>query len=208
MGLIGRCDLHGLLLIAIATLSTKQTTLRIPLQSGPVPEEIAVVTFDADRVSAQDVKRWMLLHENAYYATPKFGYYADCKPRDTPKLEEDVKKTQQVLDNLDPNKYPPELADVVQYLKELQSFWLWLAQQELAFLKSGKLPQTEYSGVDFGACQVPSSTDNAQCYQMFTRWHTCVNHEMAKRLGSYPKEKWKAFLHSFGIHERIESTQD
>jgi hypothetical protein len=202
--------LHGIVLIAlfVTVLPVQRVTLRIPLQSGPQPEEIAVVTFDTDRVSVKDLKRWMLLHENAYYAMPKIGYYADCKPSDIPKLEKDVKKTQQAVDNLDPNKYPPELADVVHYLKELQSFWLWLAQQELEFLKSGKLPQTQYNGIDFGACQVPSSTDNAQCYQMFTRWHTCANHEMAKRLGSYPKEKWKAFLDSFGIQERIESTLD
>jgi hypothetical protein len=28
---------------------------------------------------------------------------------------------------------------------------------------------------------------------------------MRKPLGSYPKEKWKAFLDSLGIQERIES---
>lgn len=203
--------MHVIVLIAlfVTALPVRQVTLRIPLQSGPQPEEIAVVTFDTDRVSAEDLKRWMLLHENASYAMPKIGYYPDCKPSDIPKLEEDVKKTQRVVDNLDPNKYPPELADVVYYLKELQSFWLWLAQQELEFLKSGKLPQTQYNGVDLGACQVSASADNGHaCYHIFIRWHTCANHELAKRLGSYPKEKWKAFLDSFGIQERIESTLD
>jgi hypothetical protein len=201
--------LHKVFLIAIflPALAVKEVTLRIPLQPGPVPEQIAVVTFDADRVPAEDVKKWMLLHETAYYDTPTFGYYPDCKPSDVPKLEQDIKKTEQIVNDLDPNKYPPELSDVVRYLKDLQSFWLWLTQQKLAFLKSGKLPQTEYNGLDLGACQVPASTDNAHaCYQIFIRWHTCANHEMAKRLGSYPKEKWKAFLDAFGIQERLEST--
>jgi hypothetical protein len=206
MGLIGRCDLHGILLIAIATLSTKQTTLRIPLQSGPVPEEIAVVTFDADRVSAQDVKRWMLLHESSYYDTPVFGYYPECKPSDVPKLEKDIKKTQQIVDDLDPNKYPPALTDVVRYLKDLQSLWLWQAQQELAFLNSGKLPQTEYNGVDLRMCEVRNFEDKQRmCYEVLHRWHNCATNTVGRRLGSYPKEKWKAALDALGIQEELGS---
>lgn len=192
----------------VTSLANKEVTLRIPLQPGE-PEEIAVVTFDPDRVSAEDVKKWMLLHENAHYHTPMFGYYPDCKPSDIPKLEQDIKKTEQMLNDLDANNYPKEAADVVRYVKDLQSFWLWLAQQELAFLKSGKLPPAEYNGIDLGACQVSTSTDGAHaCSQIFFRWHNCANDQMAKRLGSYPKEKWKAFLDAFGIQERLESTVD
>ena len=196
--------MYRILLIAFAAAvsSTNQVTLRIPLQPGPEPEEIAVVTFDAERVSAEELKRWMLLHENSYFHTPMFGYYAECKPSDIPKLEEEIKKTEQMVNELDPSKYPAELTDVVRYLKDLQSFWLWMTQQELAFRKSGKLPQTEYNGVDLG-CQVPASKD--LCDQIVYRWRTCANHAMAKKLGSYPKEKWKAFLDSFGIQEQLRS---
>jgi hypothetical protein len=63
-----------------------------PPPTGPEPEEIAVVTFDTDRVSAEDVKKWMLLHKNSYFHTPMFGYYPDCKPGDIPKLEQEIKK--------------------------------------------------------------------------------------------------------------------
>lgn len=196
--------MYRILLIAFAAAvsSTNQVTLRIPLQPGPEPEEIAVVTFDAGRVSAEELKRWMLLHENSYFHTPMFGYYAECKPSDIPKLEEEIKKTEQMVNELDTSKYPAELTDVVRYLKDLQSFWLWMTQQELAFRKSGKLPQTEYNGVDLG-CQVPASKD--LCDQIVYRWRTCANHAMAKKLGSYPKEKWKAFLDSFGIQEQLRS---
>jgi hypothetical protein len=199
--------LYRILLIAtaVAVLSSREVTLRIPLQPGPEPEQIAVVTFDPDRVSAEELKRWMRLHETSYYHTPVFGFYPECKPSDIPKLEGDVKKAEQIVAELDPNRYPLNLTDVVRYLRDLQSTWLWLAQQQLAFLKSGKLPQTEYNGVDL-ACQVPGSTDNKRlCDQIVFRWTTCANHEMQKRLGSYPKEKWKAFLDSLGIQERIES---
>ena len=79
-------NLYRILVIVLAVLtlpSTNQVTLRIPLQPGPEPEEIAVVTFDADRVSAKEVKRWMLLHENSYFHTPMFGYYPVVHPAKT-----------------------------------------------------------------------------------------------------------------------------
>jgi hypothetical protein len=195
-----------LIAFAVALSSVREVTLRIPIQPGPRSEEIAVVTFDADRVSAEDVKKWMLLHENAYYHLPMFSYYPECKPSDLPKLEQDIKKTEQKLKDLDSNNYPPELTDVVRYLRDLQSFRLWQAKQELEFLKSGKLPDSEYSGLDLRICQVPTSGDRSQaCHQVFIGWHNCVLNRMMKRLGSYPKERWKTFLDSFGIQERIES---
>jgi hypothetical protein len=202
--------LHRILLIATAAalLSSRQVTIRIPLQPGE-PEQIAVLTFDADRVSAQDLKKWMLLHETAYYDTPVFGYYPDCKPSDIPKLEEDIKKTKQMVNDLDANKYPPELAEVVGYLNELQSFWLWQEQQALAFLKSGKLPDSKYKGLDLAMCEARHSEDKVQtCQEVSHGWHNCVLNRMMKQLGSYPKEKWKAFLEAFGIQERLESTVD
>ena len=193
-------------LIALAVLavpSINQVTLHIPLQPGPEPELIAVVTFDKDRVSAEDVKKWMLLHESSYFHTPMFGFYPDCKPSDVPKLEQEINKTERMVNDLDPSKYPPEMNDIVVYLKDLQSFWLWMAQQELAFRKSGKLPQTEYNGVDL-ACQVSASTKTL-CDQIVYRWRTCANNAMAKKLGSYPKEKWKAALDALGIQEELGS---
>jgi len=186
---------------------SKQVTLRIPIE----PEVyIVVASFDDDRVSVKDVKLWMQLHENAYYATPIDGYYpTECQLADVPKIEAAIKKTEQIVNDLDPNNYPAGLTDVVRYLKDLQSFWLWLARQELTFVKAGKLPQTEYNGVDLGACQAPAPTDKAHaCYQVFNQWHTCANNKMIKKLGAYPKEKWKAFLDSLGIQERLESTVD
>jgi hypothetical protein len=110
----------------------------------------------------------MLLHETSYH-TPTFGYYPDCKPSDISKLEEDIKRTQQMVSDLDHNDYPKELTDVVRYLRNLQSFWLWMAQQELAFLKSGKLQQTEYNRLDLRACQVSTDKGHA-CSQIFLRW--------------------------------------
>ena len=192
-----------LIALFLTSPANNEATLRVPLQPGPKPEEIAVLTYNPSRVSAEDVKKWMLLHESAYYHTPAFGSYPDCKPEDVSKLEEDIQKTEQLVNDLDHNDYPKELADVVRYLKALQSFWLWMEQQELAYLKTGKLPQAEYNGLNLKACQAPS---NKTCSEIFNRWHNCANNELMKQIGSYPKEKWKAFLDSFGIQERLEST--
>lgn len=198
--------MHRILLLAlfVTPLPAQQITLQVPLQPGPNPELIAVVTFDAHRVSAEDLKRWMRLHETSYYDTVFLGHYADCNPSDIARLEKDIEKTQQVVDDLDPRKYPPELAGVVQYLKELQSFWLWLAQQELAFLKSGKLPSTEYNGV--GICRARNFMDKRRaCRDLFYYWHSCAVDVAGKKLGDYPKEKWKAFLEAYGIQEKLGS---
>jgi hypothetical protein len=207
---IWRFDLLTRVLLALAALVPHpgQVTLRIPLEPGEA-EEVAVVTFDENRISAADLRRWMFLHENGRYATPAQGYYADCKPSDLPKLQNDIKQTEDILKELDSNDYPSELSDVVAYLKLLQSFSLWQAQQELAFLNSGRLPDSEYNGVDFSACRASNSDEpGQQCHQVFATWHNCVLRAMYKRLGHYPADRWNAFLDAYGIREHLESTID
>lgn len=194
------------IVLAVWMQSPGQVTLRIPLQTGQA-EEVAVVTFDESRVSAADVKRWVLLHENGPYATSTRGYYADCNSSNVPKLENDIKQTQETLKKLDSTDYPSELSDVVAYLKTLQSFWLWQEKEELAFLKDGKAPDSEYNDVDLGACKV-SDSGRQNCREVLIKWHNCVLHLMQKRLGNYPKDRWKAFLDAYGIQERVESSLD
>jgi len=122
-------------------------------------------------------------------------------------MEDAIQKTQQIVDDLDSNKYPPELSDVVAYLKNTQSFWLWQAEQELAFLKTGQPPGTEYDGTNLGKCETPIAQNRSQaCHQVFFKWHNCVLETMQKQLGSYPKQRWKAFLDAYGIQERLKST--
>lgn len=200
--------MRTLLVIAIAMLMLPErlVTLRIPLEPGQA-EEVVVVTFDEDRVSAADLKRWMLVHRNGRYTTPTHGYYPECKESDIPKLEDDVAKTQEILRNLNSGDYPQELSDVVTYLKNLQSFWLWQEEQELAFVKQGKLPDSVYNEIDLGsACK--SSAQPQGCREVFTKWHNCVLEQMQKRLGHYPDDAWNAFLNAYGIRERVESSVD
>lgn len=196
-----------LVLAALAPLQA-QVTLRIPLEPGQ-PEEIAVVTFDESRISAENLKHAMVVHENGRYTTPAQGYYPDCKPGDAPKLQNDIKHTEDILRQLDAKDYPSELSDVVGYLRNLQSFWLWIAQQELAFLKDGMLPDNEYNGVDLSACRATDfGRPDLQCHGVFFTWHNCVLRAMSKTLGPYPKDRWNAFLDAYGIREHLESNID
>ena len=195
-----------LILLAIVVPTRAQVTLRIPLEPGE-PEEIVVVTFNDNRISAADVKRWTLLHENGFYSTPVVGSYPGCKTSYIPKLEGDIQKTQQLVDDLDSSKYPPELSDVVAYLKNTQSLWLWQAEQELEFLKTGQPPDIEYNGIDLGKCQPPITQSRQQaCHQVFFQWHNCVTNATQKQLGSYPRQAWKTFLDAYGMREVVEST--
>jgi hypothetical protein len=189
----------------------KQVTLRIPLDPGPDPIQIVIATFDDSRVSAADVKRWIeLLHENGHYATIAINPSGKCEARDISGTEQEIAKTRRMVEELDPNAYPPELSTIVTYLRDLQSFWLWQGEQELEFLKSGTAPDTEYREVDLARCVVlPETLSRAQaCNQVFYMWHNCTNQEVMKQLGSYPRENWKAFLDAYGIQERAGSSID
>jgi hypothetical protein len=200
--------LHKVLFLVLAASMqcSGQVTLRIPLERGQA-EEVVVVTFDESRVSAADVKRWVLLHENGPYATSTRSYFAGCKSSNVPKMENDIKQMQEIVKKLDSTDYPSELSDVVAYFKRIQSFWLWQEEQELAFLTDGKAPDTEYNDVELGGCKV-SDSGRQNCRKVLTTWHNCVLHLMQKRLGKYPTDKWKVFLDAYGIQERVESSLD
>jgi hypothetical protein len=124
---------------------------------------------------------------------------------DIPKLKEDIKKNQEILNEVDRTEYPNGLADVVQYVKDLQSAWLWMSKQELEYIAAGKLPRNEYKDLDLSACQVRTDTAAKMCFRVSNQWHNCANDAVIRRYGSYPKQKWKAFLASVGVQERMET---
>ena len=192
------------LVLSVSMLSANDVTIRVPLSS----EEIAVVTFDQSRVSQEGVKRWMQLDEHGYYSAPVGQSYSNCKAVNIPKLEQDVKNGRQIVDDLDATKYPPELSDVVAYLKRVQSFWLWQSEQELEFVKNGRLPENGYNGIDLNSCTITTQSQADACRQVLVGWHNCVLNASRAQLGKYPKQQWKAFLDAYGIQERLESTID
>lgn len=184
--------------------SNRETTIRIPLQPGPEPEEISVLTFDPTRVSAKDLEKWTLFHDNARFLTPTILFYPDCKPSDIPKLRDEIKRTEELLNEINRSTYPKALTDVVRYVKDLQSYWLWMGRQELEFLTKGKLPPSKYKDWDLSGCRVVTRETNV-CMQFSHDWQNCANNEQVRRLGGYPADKWKDFLDAFGVQERMET---
>jgi hypothetical protein len=184
--------------------SSRAITIRIPLSPGPEPEEISVLTFDPARVSAKELEKWTLFHENARFTTPLIGASLECKPSDIFNLQDEIKKTEELLVEIDGSDHPKELDDVVRFVKDRQLFWVWMARQELEFLTKGRLPALKYKDWDLSACQVAPVKEKI-CFQVFYDWANCANNEQARRLGPYPTDKWKAFLDALGVQERMET---
>jgi hypothetical protein len=152
----------------------------------------------------------MKLADGGYYATP-VGVVPNCKDTDMSLLKDAIDKNRRLVGDLDTNKFPVELSEVVMYLKRMQSFWLWQAEQQLAFRQGGDIPE-EYDGIELQACDTVADTarsaeDKAESCRVFTHdWQGCVSRTVQPQLGSYPKQQWKAFLDAYGIRERLEST--
>jgi hypothetical protein len=202
--------------LSVACHAQRQTTIRVSLLPS---EEIAVVSFDANKTSEAEIKRWMQLADGAYYDSPEAHGVYSCKPTESSgyaaKLEKEVADSQKVVNDLDPNAYPPELSHVVIYLKRLQSFWLWQAEQELAYIRSRETPGLEWKDLDAREkCsktteKLANATDRYDgCRVVFFDWHNCTNKAFLDQLGQYPKSDWDAFLTAHDLHVKIISTAD
>jgi len=155
----------------------------------------------------------MLLHERSSYASPSIRFAFDCKSQPDSsglrQLRKDIDASQQIIDDLDPGKYPQELSAVVTYLREQQSFWVWQAKEELNFLQSGEVPALVFNNLDMNQkCgRVIDRMRNARsaeqaCNLTIFEWQNCTLGAREK-LGKYPKAQWDSFLKSRGIHERL-----
>src|SRR4051812_44599916 len=123
MNQMTKCALWTLMIVAgdVNSIAQKQRIIRVPLLPS---EEIAVVTFNPKRVSEVDVRRWMLLADNARYSSPDSHSFYSCNASDTAtyerRLQSEISKSRQVVSDLNQNTYPPELSQIVMYLKRLQ----------------------------------------------------------------------------------------
>jgi hypothetical protein len=186
------------------------TTIRIQLPAGA----IAMVTFDPARFSKDEVSRWMEFSEHGRYALPLDLFPTDCSPEkrkgEISALQADIPKARQLIADLDPAAYPTELTKVIVYLKSLQSFWLWQAEQEVGYITNGEIPGLEWQNVDArercgGSMEKLRNATNldAGCKIVFFDWHNCTNDASLHQLGPYPKEDWEAFLRAYGIQVQM-----
>ncbi len=109
---------------------------------------------------------------------------------DVNRLVADISQARQVVKDLDPNAYPAELSHIVMYLKRLQSFWLWQAEQGLASWQNGEKPELQWDDIDTReSCAntiapLGAPQDNEQaCRIVFFNWHNCVNTKVQNQLG-------------------------
>lgn len=202
--------------LSVACHAQRQATIKVPLLPS---EEIAIVSFNADKTSEAEVKRWMQLADHAYYASPEAHGFYSCKATESSdyvaKLEREIAESRKVVNGLDPNRYPPELSHVVIYLNRLQSFWLWQAEQELGYISGGETPASEWKDLDAREqCnKITERLRNAKdrddgCRIVFFDWRTCTNKAFLDQLGPYPKSDWDAFLSAYNLHVKIISTAD
>jgi hypothetical protein len=190
--------------------------------------DLDIVTYDPARVSEQDVRRWIQLSPDVspsnFYQVPEEiefcisamdpGYEPCGKSAD----EINAHNAQHTLDrigrrikDLDPAHYPPDLREVVLYLRQIQRFWLWKETQRFAFWKTGDLRalESQFEGINptvicgpvLDRIAAAQTHDEAVKFAHYDWWN-CVWDEERKRIGEYPKAAWEKFLANHGISER------
>lgn len=201
------------------------------------PGGIDRVTFDSATVKQEHLTQWIEL-------SPILGHYNSmlvpgtidlCDPKDpryhcsanaefyewNPSLVNAQLNLDAMADRmkrLDAKNYPRELTEVVRYLHRLQSMFLWVGQQELAFLKTNDVEALgeKYDGIDpeiacANVIQRIRDTSDLKLRSHLARfdWYNCVLVPVQKDLGPYPLDDWKSFLKAHSIREEeINTEQD
>jgi hypothetical protein len=181
------------------------------------PEEIDEVTFDPTRVTQEQLRRWILLSKDGPYNEATLSSCMELQADPTSKRYEQQRASEQkLISELDEAKYPPELSEVLRYLRRVRSLWFWIDTQQIRFLQTDNVSSLEqrYDDVDLlEACAKPiekirvsrnrAEAINAACFD----WNNCVLAAGTKKIGPYPMDAWKAFLSTYGIREHIISTE-
>lgn len=199
--------------LALSASPQNKTTIQVPLKSG---DSLAVVTFEADRHSVEEIKRWMELAKEGSYSEPRTAFsscHSEFTSEYVPRYRAAIDDTAQLIKELDPSTYPSELSRVVTYLRRLQSFWLWLDEEQLNFLSVGTVPVTKWDDIDTGPrCERAltqlrhAKTSLQRCRAVLFEWNNCVNKTVQDRIGIYPQKSWEAFLQAENIQVRMLST--
>ncbi|MGI9101848.1 MAG: hypothetical protein ACR2IF_05320 [Terriglobales bacterium] len=148
--------LHALFLwLLVLSAQSQMRQIVIPDVSG-----VDEITFDPDRVSEENLRRWIVLSpllnpDNGYGGPESIELcksedprYTQCGgPQTSLNLNNarlNLESIRQRIADLDTvGRYPPELSPVVLYLKQLQTFWLWKETRKLEFFQTGKISELE-----------------------------------------------------------------
>ncbi|MGH9498510.1 MAG: hypothetical protein ACRD3L_05160 [Terriglobales bacterium] len=129
--------------------AARQETIK--LENSTVVDQ---VTLDSAAVTLDELKHWMelspILGRGNFMLVPEWidfcplhdRRYRNCDDKpdewnpDLTNAQVNLDAISSRIEKLAPEHYPPELADVVRYIRNLQSYAPWEQQRELSFLKT------------------------------------------------------------------------
>ena len=195
-----------------------------------VPEGHDEVTYDASRVSPEDLKHWLTLspvlsqNTNLLVTESVLSCYVDdpayqpCDPNPLILNASNAAHTQRRignrLDRLIHEQFPPDFQPIVNYFKAVQSFGLWTNEREIEFFRTKKVSSLEnkYPSLKLdpeASCSseldaIRKSTDEMSQWKLaLFQWDTCMLKQFTAARGSYPQALWDDALRSRGIQEHV-----
>lgn len=212
--------------LSVAGLNSgSQRTITVPVPTGQDR-----ITFDAQRISEEEVRRWMQLSPNISnfngYLVPESlelcieGHpeYRECGTRDWRaknfiyNANVNLQKIRVRIRELNEASYPPELRSVVSYLKEIQEDELLFQSQLLKFFQDWQTEDllASFDGIDPARqcsaeiTRIHNAPDEQTEYKLaYFGWGNCVNRALRAKVGQYPEVAWKDFLHRYSIREEF-----
>jgi hypothetical protein len=225
---------RGLLLLVAAWCSCIAAT-DIKTLSIRVPEGHDDVTYDADRVRLEDLKHWLTLspvlsqNNNVLYPEEISACYVD-DPAYEPCAGHSIwlnaanaaHSQQRIRDRLSRLKrdgFQPDFWPIIDYLRTVQSFGLWVNQQQIEFFRTKSVPllESKYPALHINpkaSCSteldsIRKSTDEISEWSLVIfEWHNCVWKQFTAAAGSYPQAVWEGALKSRGIREHLVVDED
>jgi hypothetical protein len=141
--------------------------------------------------------------------------YTDCRTGGKLKIrnvEENIRKISDINQKLNSQQLPDGLKPIEAYLSEIQTFALWTAQQQRAYLVTQDVAvfKNQYDGIDSNRkCakilqrMANSTQDKDMTENLVVDWFNCVWVLETQKIGQYPLKEWQAFLTSQGIKEEV-----
>ena len=223
-----------LTLLAVGCLSMAASNIRtLTLR---VPEGHDDITYDADRVSVNDLNHWLtlspVLSQNTGLLVPEGvvscdnqdSAYTNCGPKwsiwlNTSNATHNQERIQSRLVRLNHEEFPSDFRPIVDYFKAVQSFGLWLNQREIEFFRKRNLSllEDEYPALHLDSkvtCSseldaIRKSTDEISEWKLVIfQWHNCLWKQFTAATGGYPQAVWDQALKSRGIQEHLVVVED
>jgi hypothetical protein len=185
------------------------------------------VSFDSTRTTRGELDSWMrlspslspyndlLVSIDIRRCLPGDKEYTDCKIQGSLKItnvDQNIRKIEEIKQSLTVQEVPNGLKPIVAYFSKIQSFALWRARQQRAFLltRDVSVLRNQYDGLasnqrcDAILHKIEHSGEEMDITNLLiVDWGNCVWALEAEKIGPYPKKEWEAFLASRGIKEEV-----